>query len=99
MSLLGEEAAPALAAGTRVGERYAAHRRSRRPQRLALRRAGSGGNRVHPAYDADRPAARAGGPRGVLQLIDRRDADGYGAIDLERVELFTEIAIAALPSA
>lgn len=45
------------------------------------------------------PLRAHGRARGVLQLVDRRDADGYGAIDLERAELFAEIALAALPSA
>jgi hypothetical protein len=43
--------------------------------------------------------AHGGATSGVLQLIDRRDADGYGAVDLERAALFAEIAVAALPPA
>jgi serine/threonine protein kinase len=42
------------------------------------------------------PLLRQGRPIGVLSLLDRRDGDLYGPGDLDRAQLFAELAVTAL---
>jgi GAF domain-containing protein len=45
------------------------------------------------------PLIRAGTSVGALSLLDRRDGGPYGPADLERAELFAELAVEALTAA
>jgi GAF domain-containing protein len=42
------------------------------------------------------PLRRAGGTVGVLQVLDRRDGEGYGPDDVERATSFADLALMAV---
>ena len=42
------------------------------------------------------PLRRAGSTVGVLQVLDRRDGEGYGAADVERATAFADLALMAV---
>ena len=42
------------------------------------------------------PLLRGGSPIGVMSVLDRRDGGFYGSSDMERAQMFSELAVTAL---